>query len=255
MTTRERLQTEFGIYSDWLVEAMSDLEPAQLIPVACRGTGRPALFHFIADFLRLGTGSLVLDLGSGLGGPAAWLMNERRCRVVGVDLMEAEVRASVRLFSGFSGVVGSAERLPWRDRCFDAVWALGVVEMVSQKARAVAELVRVLKPGGRVAVYGFFATGKPIEHGPTANRFDPPEDLLRELERNGLSIIHAAPAEAPPMPGEWQSVVEHVRSEVKRKHKGDIRLMLAETQLGSFNWLRTTGCIQDWIVVGERGAA
>jgi SAM-dependent methyltransferase len=252
MNTRDRLETEFGVYSEWLAQAVADLAPSETIPVACRGTGRPELFRRIAGELRITARSLVLDVGSGLGGPGAWLMSETGCRVVGVDVMETEVRASTRLFPQLEAVVASAEELPWRDGCFSAAWALGVIEMVQEKDRVVAEIARVLKRNGRAAFYGFFSTKHRIEHLPSANLFDPLKDLLRLLERNGLRVVSADKAESAQAPAPWHRAVEKARAQIKREHAGDSRLILAETQIGAFNWLRLRGEICDWVVIGEK---
>ena len=248
------LDIEFGTYTEWLVEAILRLDREQRIPSACRGTGRPELFDHIADRLAIGSGSVVLDLGSGLGGPGAWLGRARGCRVVGTDVMEIEVRGSARLFPGTSAAVAEAERLPWRDSSFDAAWSLGVVEMVGDKRRAMREVARVLKPGGRVAIYGFFATGKPFTHPPTANHFVGTDELVSDLEWNGLRILEVEPNEWTSAPPDWRRAVELVRSDVIAHHEGDRRLALAQTQLGSFNWLRTSGCIADWVVIAEQSA-
>ena len=250
----EDLEVEFGTYSEWLVEAMTHLEPTQLIPAACRGTGRPELFERIADALHIRADSVVLDLGSGLGGPAAWLMSDRGCRVIGTDLMEAEVRASARIFPGFRGVVGAGERLPWADGSFDAAWILGVIELVSDRKQVMAEIGRVLKARSRVAIYGFFATDSPFTHGPTANRFGSPQELMRELEEGGVQIVSAAPVIPGPPPAGWRAAIESVRSEVNRRHAGDARLTLVQAQITNFNGLRTSDRITDWLIVGEKGA-
>lgn len=252
MSTRDRLETEFGVYSEWLAEAAADLKRRDIIPVTCRGTGRPDLFRRIAEDLRITTHSRVLDVGSGLGGPGAWLMRETGCAVVGVDLMETEVRESTELFPHLVAAVASAEELPWRDGCFSAAWALGVIEMVQDKDRVVSELARVLKKGGRAAFYGFFSAKGRIEHLPSANRFDPLNDLLGLLDANGLRVVRTKKAEATPPPPEWREAVQRARALIRSKHAGDTRLILAEIQIGAFNWLRLRGEICDWVVIGER---
>lgn len=252
MRTRERLETEFGVYSEWLAAAAAGLAPSEIIPVACRGTGRPDLFRHIAADLRITSRSLVLDVGSGLGGPASWLMRENGCRVVGVDLVEPEVRASIRLFPQLSAVVATGEELPWRDGSFSSAWALGVIEMVEEKERIVSEVARVLKRNGRVAFYGFFSNIGVIEHLPSANRFDPLNDVLGLLEENGFKVISADKAESAPPPASWRRAIDKARVQIRREHAGDPRLILAETQIGAFNWLRLRGEICDWVVIGEK---
>lgn len=253
--SRDLLEPEFGTYSSWLVEAIARLDPAERIPAACRGTGRPALLEDLARLLRLREGALLLDIGSGLGGPAAWAVRNHRCRVLCLDLMELEVAGSLHLFPMLSGIVGSASDLPLVGESVDAAWALGVVEMVPQRQRSVAEVARVLRPGGRFAIYGFFAAEPRIQFHPAANRFDRAEALLDMFELEGLRIIQASPAGNEAAPADWCSPVASVRAAVRRQHAGEHALALAETQLGSFNWLRVTGQIEDWVVVGEKAIA
>lgn len=69
-----RLETEFGYYISWVVDAIEDLQLQDRIPVACRGTGDVALLEHLGSLLDPAPGSVVLDVGCGMGGPAAWLM-------------------------------------------------------------------------------------------------------------------------------------------------------------------------------------
>lgn len=253
--SRDLLEPEFGTYSSWLVEAIGRLDPGDRIAAACRGTGRPALLAELARLLRLREGNLLLDIGSGLGGPGAWALRTHRCRVLCLDLMELEVAGSLHLFPELSGIVGSASDLPLVGESVDAAWALGVVEMVPERQRSIAEVVRVLRPGGRFAIYGFFAAGRDVPFHPAANRFDRPEAVLHMFELEGLRIIQGSPAGTEPAPADWCSPVTSVRAAVRRQHAGEHALTLAETQLGSFNWLRLTGQIRDWIMVGEKMVA
>jgi SAM-dependent methyltransferase len=122
-----------------------------------------------ADFDRLGVGrgARVLDMGCG-GGRHAFEAWRRGASVVALDYSEAElkeVRAvlgamldarevpDVEQRDGIGGAVnGDALRLPFPDASFDVVIASEVLEHLWDDERAISELVRVLKPGGRMAV-------------------------------------------------------------------------------------------------------
>ncbi|MGW3205732.1 SAM-dependent methyltransferase [Streptomyces sp. NPDC001135] len=106
----------------------------------------------VADVL--GPDATVLDLGSGYGGSARALAERFGCRVVALDLSEEHNRrhraANVR--RGLDGLIevvtGSLNRLPYEAERFDVVWSLEVLCHVADRDAALAEAVRVLKPGG-----------------------------------------------------------------------------------------------------------
>jgi SAM-dependent methyltransferase len=91
-------------------------------------------------------------------GPAANALNLalRGAEVVGIDLSANAVRMARREFEqrGLSGefVLGDVRALPFGDGSFDLVYAGGVVEHFAELDTAVGEMVRVLRPGGRVLV-------------------------------------------------------------------------------------------------------
>ena len=101
----------------------------------------------------------VLDVGSGVGGPARFLAATCGCRVTGVDLSEPFVTAARYLTerTGQSGQVsfqtGSALGLPFGDGSFDVALLQHVAMNISDRAGLYREIRRVLKRGGRFATY------------------------------------------------------------------------------------------------------
>jgi len=101
----------------------------------------------------------VLDVGSGVGGPARFLAATYGCRVTGVDLSEPFVDAARYLTerTGQSGQVSfrtaSALDLPFDDGRFDAALLQHVAMNIADRARLYREIRRVLKPGGRFATF------------------------------------------------------------------------------------------------------
>jgi SAM-dependent methyltransferase len=99
----------------------------------------------------------VLDVGSGVGGPARFLAATYGCRVTGLDLSEPFVDAARYLTerTGQSGQVsfetGSALELPFDDGRFDIVLLQHVAMNISDRARLYREICRVLRSGGRFA--------------------------------------------------------------------------------------------------------
>jgi len=100
-----------------------------------------------ADLLRsalggfLGTPDLVLDVGSADGPSVGWMRAGHRRIAIDVD---------PRGLSPGEGVCASALALPFADSAFDVVGAFDVVEHCESEAQAMAELARVLAPGGRL---------------------------------------------------------------------------------------------------------
>jgi cyclopropane fatty-acyl-phospholipid synthase-like methyltransferase len=127
----------------------------------------------LARLAGLCEGMHVLDVGSGLGGPARRLASEYGCRVTGLDLVEEFCRAATTLTShvGLHDRVafrrGSALDLPFEDASFDVVWTQGVLMNLSDKTRFFAETARVLQPAGRLAFQASLAGPVSGIHYPT----------------------------------------------------------------------------------------
>ena len=123
------------------------------------------------EFLQVPDGSRVLEVGSGLGILAAAVADAANARVVGVEvawpqIAKAAAGARVRF------VQGDAHHLPAPEAAFDVVYARYVLEHVRDPQKVLAEMKRVLRPGGRVAV---------LENDITLVRFDPPCPAFDEV--------------------------------------------------------------------------
>lgn len=107
----------------------------------------------------LAEGESVLDLGSGSGMDvffAAVRVGESG-RVVGLDMTEAQLRKAEALrdrdgFGQVEFVQGRIEEIPLPDASFDCVISNGVINLSPEKGAVFAEIARVLRPGGRLAV-------------------------------------------------------------------------------------------------------
>jgi ubiquinone/menaquinone biosynthesis C-methylase UbiE len=120
--------------------------------------GRKATLE-LAEQMRLSARSHVLDIGSGLGGPARTLAETVGCRVTGVDLTPAfcEAAEALSAWVGLGDRVtfrqGDATALPFEGAEFDAAMTIHVAMNIAAKDRMYAEARRVLKPGAVFAVY------------------------------------------------------------------------------------------------------
>ena len=112
--------------------------------------------------------SEVLDVGCGVGIGPAYIARTHGCRVVGVDRSPRMIDWAGRQAhtSGVEGrvtlLVADVLELPFEDDTFDVVIAESVIAFVADKERAIAEMIRVTKPGGYVGLNeGFLLTGTP----------------------------------------------------------------------------------------------
>jgi ubiquinone/menaquinone biosynthesis C-methylase UbiE len=113
----------------------------------------------MADLLAPGADDTVLDAGAGLGGPARYLADRFGCRVIGVDLTPVYVEIG-QLVSDRTGLgdrvdlrVGDITALDLDDASVDHAWSQHVAMNIADRPALYAELRRVLKPGGRLALF------------------------------------------------------------------------------------------------------
>jgi MPBQ/MSBQ methyltransferase len=163
----------------------------------------------LAELARIREGERVLDVGSGLGGPARHLAADFGVEVVGVDLTP-EYCTLAELLTRMEGLEdrvafrhGSALELPFEDDEFDVVWTQHVGMNIPEKTRLYAELRRVARPGGRLALYDVTAgAGGPVHFPvPWAGTQEisfllSPDELRGHVEESGFDVV------------EWRDVTE-----------------------------------------------
>lgn len=88
----------------------------------------------------------LLEVGSGTGAFAARCAKELRCEVVALD-SSADMVAATRA-QGVEAILGDVQDMPFEDGAFDAAVAAWMLYHVPDRDRALAELARVLRPGG-----------------------------------------------------------------------------------------------------------
>jgi sarcosine/dimethylglycine N-methyltransferase len=186
---------------------------------AARGEGAPVTPESLAPFdhfhgrgvagtedvaarLAPRPGERLLDIGSGIGGPARWLAAKFGVEVTGVDLTPEFCAAAEALnaMTGLAGRVriieGSALALPVPDAAFDAAFSQNVIMNIADKAQFYREAFRVLKPGGRLALSNLCAGpgGEPYFPAPWATARDEsfletPEEMKANLTAAGFDIV------------------------------------------------------------------
>ena len=126
----------------------------------------PGWRRFLASRVNPVPGAWVLDVATGTGLVARQLAT-RNVRVAGVDQSDAMLRRGAEAIAGtpfgdrIRFVRARAERLPFDDETFDAVTFTYLLRYVDDPAATVAELVRVLRPGGGMASLEFHVPDDP----------------------------------------------------------------------------------------------
>lgn len=159
--------------------------------------GRDATLE-LSHLAGLGRGDRVLDVGGGIGGPARTLAGAG-CSVTVLDLTEEFCRAGAALTErvGLAGSVafrhGSALAMPFEDAAFDVAWTQHSSMNIEDKERLYAEIARVVRSGGRLAIHEIMAGPEappyfpvPWAQVPAISFLRPPEAVRRLVQASGF---------------------------------------------------------------------
>jgi ubiquinone/menaquinone biosynthesis C-methylase UbiE len=210
MTTEQKVATHYthGSLLQAIVDALKQMgkDPERLKALDL-ATGDE--FHLgwlpataaLAKDLGLAPGMHVLDVGSGIGGPARYFAEAHQCRVTGIDLTEEFVQVAAELTRrcGLDDRVtfrqGSALDLPFEAGTFDAATLIHVGMNIADKPRLFDEVRRVLKPGGLFCVYDVMRSGEgdlpypmPWAQSSATSFVEAPEAYRRLLGAAGFKV-------------------------------------------------------------------
>lgn len=155
----------------------------------------------LAEQMDLAAGARVLDIGSGLGGPARRVAQTYDCHVTGVDLTQAYCEAAATISAWFglddevNFIAADATDLPLDDDTFDSAMTIHAAMNIPDKPAMYREACRVLKPGRIFAVYdvlqgegGDVIFPVPWARDPSISALATPEDMPQLLDDAGFEI-------------------------------------------------------------------
>lgn len=167
--------------------------------------GGKAATNRLAELCHLGPGKTLLNVGSGAGISATYVAKTFGCRVVGVDLLPGMV-ASAQRWAAEQGLshkvefkLGDAQDLPFDDNHFDTLICESVNIFVPDKAKAINEYIRVVKPGGYIGLNEAIWAKEPTDEiaeiivEATGQQFmsaDYWENILKDAGLEDLTIEH-----------------------------------------------------------------
>jgi SAM-dependent methyltransferase len=251
------MEAEFDTVARWTADVAIDLGPDYYLPAACRGSGQPAALDWLRAALRPRPGDTMIDVGAGVGGPAAHAAGRTGVRPVLLDPEHGACRAAARLF-GAAVVQADAACLPLATATVDVAWCLGVLCTAPGPAAQLAmlrELRRVLRPAGRLGLLVLVAAAPRLDDPPQGNSFPDPGRLRAQLSHAGLAVGGEIDGAAlPPAPAAWADREAAVEAELDRRYGATPQLaqareqsrrigrLLADGQLATqLLWLRPAG--------------
>jgi SAM-dependent methyltransferase len=166
---------------------IQDATPDGLAPIDQLHTGGLIASRLLAKFARIRKGEKVLDVGCGAGGGSRVIAGEVGADVTGIDLSGGLIDLAQRL-GALSGIYvdfrqADALALPFEDESFDVVWTQHCATNIADKPRLYAEMRRVLKPGGRMAMHDLMQGPNPGPlHMPVPFADSEDESFLAETE-------------------------------------------------------------------------
>jgi len=155
-----------------------------------------------AQLMNAGASDHLLDIGSGIGGPARYIAHRFGCRVTGIDLTPefCDVARHLTRLLGLDGRVkfetGNALAMPFPNASFDGAYSMNVSMNVADKYAFYREISRVLKPSGWLVlseiakgVGGDIDYPTPWAESARTSFVSTPEETRHGLSEAGFDVI------------------------------------------------------------------
>jgi len=212
---------EFGTMAAWTADAVDALGHRHALPAACRGSGTPAALTWLLERLHVTSDEPLLDVGAGVGGPAAFARDTVGAIPLAVEPMHDANEASRRLF-GLDSITASAEHLPVCSGRFRHAWALGVLSTADDPGAALREAARVLGPDGRLGLLVYLRSARHLADEPTGTHFLAEDQLADDLAAAGLDVVdHVPMASVDDAPRGWDDRATAVAEWIEAHHGGE----------------------------------
>ena len=240
----EAMEDEFDTVAEWTARVAADLGQEYFIPAGCRGSGQPAALDWLLEGMRPRAGELLLDVGAGVGGPAAYAVEHTGVRPVLVEPEPGACRAAARLFGGFV-IQADARRLPFPDAAAPVAWSLGVLCTLDGPQSQLAmlrEMRRVTRPGGRIGLLVYMATTPELDDPPEGDHFPTRGQLDALVGSADLLVLHRAQAsDLPEASPQWRDRTAAVERELGRRYGDTPQLTEANEQSDRIGRLLRSG--------------
>ncbi len=222
----------------------------------------------IPKMLRLQADSSVLEIGCGSGRYALYLARNPGCTILGVDVNAPGVHNANQLATA-SGLAerahfeqcNASKSLPFNDQTFNAVFANDVLCHIPGRLKLLAEMFRLLKPGGRMLFSDALVVGGVISNEEIATRssigyyvYSPPGENERLLEQAGFQEIRATDTteSAARIAERWHHAREGRRNELVAL-EGESNFAGLQAFLACVHSLTTERRLLRYLYLGEKG--
>ena len=247
----EAQEIEFDLVAGWTEDAVRALGPEYAIPAGCRGSGSPSDLAWLAEALQVGPDTRVVDVGSGVGGPAAWLAEHFGPQPVCAEPMRGRRgsrAAALRPAHGRRAPprrcrCGPGRSTPW------SAWACCAPSRARSGRRCCASCAGCSAPRATSACWCSSPAARCAGPLPEGNDFPTEEALTALLAENGFTVVQTMESDGlAQAPVAWQERADAVDDLLARHHGDDPRWQRAQQQTARISRLIGGGHVRPLLV-------